>query len=186
MRRARCYVGLIVFQCETHRHVIQAAFLSKGQKRVRQHVNPLSGKYQVPIELQEGWVQAMFENPSLPFHVDIGCARGKFCMRLAETRPDVNVLGLEIRKPVAEGCIKDAEKLKLTNLGFLYANANVDLGRILQGINEVSSVSRLLIQFPDPHFKARNHKRRVVQPELVEAIAEHTSASTEVVVQSDM
>ena len=27
------------------------------------------------------------------------------------------------------------------------------------------------IQFPDPHFKAKHHKRRVVQPELVRSLA---------------
>ena len=27
------------------------------------------------------------------------------------------------------------------------------------------------IQFPDPHFKAKHHKRRVVQPELARSLA---------------
>ena len=37
----------------------------------------------------------------------------------------------------------------------------------------VEAVCMLRVQFPDPHFKNKHKKRRVVQPELVQAVAAH-------------
>jgi tRNA G46 methylase TrmB len=34
--------------------------------------------------------------------VDIGCARGRFCVDMGMKRPDLNMLGLEIRRPCVE------------------------------------------------------------------------------------
>jgi len=44
--------------------------------KVRQHVNPLSSKYQVPTTLPADWIQQAFDNISRPLIVDIGCAKG--------------------------------------------------------------------------------------------------------------
>lgn len=154
--------------------------------RVRQHVNPLASSYQQPIPLAEQWVSMLFEDPTLPFHVDVGCARGTFCMELARSRPGMNVLGLEIRRPVAAFCQETAKASGLSNVGFLSCNANVDLARILDGINDKSAVVRVSIQYPDPHWKVRHQKRRVVQPELITAIAARTDAKCDVFLQSDV
>ena len=35
------------------------------------------------------------------------------------------------------------------------------------------AVFMMCAQFPDPHFKNKHKKRRVVQPELVQAVAAH-------------
>lgn len=154
--------------------------------RVRQHVNPLASSYQVPISLADQWPSILFSDPSLPFHVDVGCAKGTFCMELARSRPDINVLGLEIRRPVAAYSSEVAKASGLPNIGFLSCNANVDLARILDGINEKSRVARVSIQYPDPHWKARLQKRRVVQPELIAAIAARTDQNCDVFLQSDV
>ena len=155
--------------------------------RVRQHVNPLAATYQAPITLSESWTGDLFVQPELKYHLDIGCARGGFCMQLARQNQDMNVLGLEIRRPVAAFCSKRARESGLPNVGFLSLNANVDLERVIQGINKVPSrLTRISIQFPDPHFKARHQKRRVVQPELIQAIVDHTDDTCDVFVQSDI
>ena len=35
-----------------------------------------------------------------------------------------------------------------------------------------AQVACVSVQFPDPHFKKRHHKRRIVQPQLVDAVAD--------------
>lgn len=107
-------------------------------------------------------------------------------MNLASAQSDVNVLGLEIRKPVAAYCAQKAKESGLPNVGFLSSNANVDLGRIIRDVNAVSRVSRFSIQFPDPHWKNKHQKRRVVQPELIAAIAEHSAPGCEIFLQGDV
>ena len=47
-------------------------------------------------------------------------------------------------------------------------------------------MERVCIQFPDPHFKMKHRKRRVVQPALVESIAALTEPGCEVFLQSDI
>jgi tRNA (guanine-N7-)-methyltransferase len=150
--------------------------------RARQHVNPLASSYQQPIELVEDWAKLIFKDPTLPFHVDIGCARGSFCMNLARNRSDINVLGLEIRRPIAAYCSQKAFDSGLPNVGFLSCNANVDLARIIRSI----CVSRISIQFPDPHWKAHHKKRRVVQPKLIQSIVELTGPNCDIFIQSDV
>ena len=72
----------------------------RAQRHIRPHVNPLQRRFQLPAALDlEG--QIAFARPQ-PVHMDIGCGKGHFCADLAEARPDLNVLGIEIRDPLVE------------------------------------------------------------------------------------
>ncbi len=42
------------------------------------------------------------------------------------------------------------------------------------------------MQFPDPHWKMRNRKKRIVQPQLVEGVAKLLAAGGRVFLQSDV
>lgn len=128
----------------------------------------------------------LFSDSSLPFHIDIGCGRGRFCLDHARKNPELNVLGLEIRKPIAASCVKMAEESKLRNVGFICCNANVDLETILSDVNKHSFSSFVSIQFPDPYWKAKQQKRRVVQKPLVDAIAKMTDERCAIFLQSDV
>lgn len=151
--------------------------------RVRQHVNPLSAAYQRPIELPD-W-SALYDKVDRPLHVDIGCARGQFLLDIAQQQPDWNFLGLEIREPLVHQANEFRQALGLTNLYFLFCNANVSLGQIAQTW-PTQRVDRVSIQFPDPWFKKRHQKRRVVQPELVADLAEYLVSDGIVFLQSDV
>lgn len=127
-----------------------------------------------------------FEQPALPFLVDIGPAKGTACVRIAELNRKQNVLGLEIRKPMVHFAMQRKEASKLNNLHFLAGNANVDLDRILKDIHRLSHVDMITIHFPDPHFKTRNQKRRTVTPLLVQTMAMHLRPGTVVSLRSDV
>ena len=49
---------------------------------VRQHVNPLSRFYQLPRPLPPP--AELFAQPALPLHLDIGAARGRFLLAMAQ------------------------------------------------------------------------------------------------------
>jgi tRNA (guanine-N7-)-methyltransferase len=66
--------------------------------RVRQHVNPLSLKYQQPIQLPD-WFK-VYSQLNQPLHLDLGSARGQFLLSLAQIQRDRNFLGIEIREPL--------------------------------------------------------------------------------------
>lgn len=131
-------------------------------KRFRQHVNPLSEGASRPVVLAPDWYKKAFADPTLPLTVDIGCAHGGWVTTTSAAEQTRNFLGLEIRKIPA---------VNTPNAHFLHCNANVDLERLLKDATEHARVERVLVQFPDPHFKKRHHKRRVVNDDLVAVIA---------------
>lgn len=150
--------------------------------RVRQHVNPLSQKYLAPVEPPD-W-SAVYAKPQ-PLHLDIGCGKGEFLLQMAGLEPDWNFLGLEIRRPVVEYALQRRDLAGLDNLHFLFCNANVSLRPLLESL-PAGQLQRVSIQYPDPWFKKRHQKRRVVQPELVAELADFLPAGGELVVQSDV
>lgn len=150
---------------------------------VRQHVNPLSRSYQLPRPLPP--LRELFANPQLPLHIDIGCARGRFLLALAQQQPGWNHLGLEIRRPLVAAAEAERQQLELSNLHVLFANANVSLPGWLADLPG-GLLARVTIQFPDPWFKKKHHKRRVLQPELLDALAGALAPGQELFAQSDV
>ncbi|AFZ45241.1 tRNA (guanine-N(7)-)-methyltransferase [Halothece sp. PCC 7418] len=151
--------------------------------RVRQHVNPLSEKYQTPPTLPN-WGK-IYSDLSQPFFLDIGAARGRFLLEMAQVQPDYNYLGLEIREPLVIEANRIRDELALTNLHYLFCQVNISLNVILASLPK-KAVEYVTIQFPDPWFKKRHGKRRIVQPELVNALAEYLPSQATVFLQSDV
>jgi len=138
--------------------------------RFRQHVNPLSRKYQ-QSKIHDAAFLTAFTDPTLPFHLDIGCSKGTFILEMAKKLPGINFLGLEIRAPVVEYALDRRDRRDLPNCHFLAVNANIDLAAITTAILTTSTITYASIQFPDPHFKERHKKRRVTTPLLVSTLA---------------
>ena len=151
--------------------------------RVRQHVNPLSKKYQTPVSPPD-WTQ-VYAQAIQPLHLDIGCARGEFLLRMATLQPEWNFLGLEIRESLVEQANVCVSELGLSNLHYLFCNVNNSLQPLLESFG-AGTLHRVTIQFPDPWFKKRQAKRRVVQPELVNTLANYLRDGGVVFIQSDI
>lgn len=155
--------------------------------KVRQHVNPLSEAYQKPIVLAEGWLDQAFESSKQDIIVDVGCAKGTWILRNAEENRDKNYLGLEIRRPVVDYCNERTKRWGLTNAHFLSTNANIDLPIILRDlIKKGTNIDMITFHHPDPHFKKKHKKRRVVTPELVSEIADIIKSDCKIFLQSDI
>ncbi|PSF37468.1 tRNA (guanosine(46)-N7)-methyltransferase TrmB [Aphanothece hegewaldii CCALA 016] len=150
--------------------------------RIRQHVNPLSDHYSNPVSPPD-WSKVY--SHTQPLHLDIGCARGKFLLKMAALYPEINFLGTEIREALVIDANHHRDNLGLTNLHFIFCNINHSIDPILQSLPQ-GVLKWVTIQFPDPWFKQRHSKRRVVQPELVNAISEYLSDDGLVFLQSDV
>ncbi len=154
--------------------------------RVRQHVNPLSKKYQRPLT-PPNW-ETIYSDLSKPFLLDIGAARGRFVLEMAQVEPRYNFLGLEIRQPLVTEGNQVRDELGLANLHYLFCNVNNSLAILLDSLPQ-HSLALVTIQFPDPWFKHRHGKRRMVQPELVKTLADYLNSDYEeggVFLQSDV
>lgn len=151
--------------------------------RVHQHVNPLAPYYRQapkPIKIDE-----MFADASRPMLLDIGCARGRFLLRMAEAQPDWNYLGVEIREPLVDEANRLAEEAGLSNVRYSFCNAMLWLERLVAELPEMR-LQLVTIQFPDPWFKKKHAKRRMVNDEMVDTIAAHLTPGGRVFVQTDI
>lgn len=155
-----------------------------ARARVHQHVNPLAKYFrELPIEPLE--LTEVFDDATLPLHLDIGCARGRFILELARIEKGSNFLGVEIRKPLVDdgNAIRDEEGLG--NLDYEFCNASFDLDRLLADLPE-GRLKMVTIQFPDPWFKKKHAKRRMVKSPMVETIVRHLADDGEVLLQTDV
>ncbi len=143
--------------------------------RIRHHVNPLKLGYQErPVERIE---------PGPPTEVEVGCAEAHWLIARAEVEPAWRYVGLEIREDLVLEVRRRVGLLGLAaKVDVRYANANTDLDRLF-GPGEVA---RFVVNFPDPWFKSWQHKRRLLTPELVRAMAECLSPGGELFFQSDV
>ena len=158
----------------------------KASRKFRQHVNPLASAYQQPTLLDIDWIQKHYKSPNLPFIIDIGCSKGTWALEMCTDNENTNIVGLEIRKPVVEYALERRDKRGLTNVHFIQTNANVDIERIIKDIQQTSSVEMICIQFPDPHFKAKHKKRRVVNELFVNTLSDLLSKGSKIFLQSDV
>ncbi|HLA94331.1 MAG TPA: tRNA (guanosine(46)-N7)-methyltransferase TrmB, partial [Pyrinomonadaceae bacterium] len=151
--------------------------------RVQHHVNPHSPYYRQEPEPVD--MAAVFADPSLPLHLDIGCARGRFLLRMAEVQPGWNYLGVEIREPLVDEANRLAAEAGMTNLHYAFCNAMLWLGKLFDGVPD-GRLQMVTIQFPDPWFKKRHTKRRMVNIEMIDTIARHLAHDGNVFIQTDI
>ena len=146
---------------------------------VRQHVNPLS--YSEPMQPPQKWAE-VFDNAQRPLLLDIGCARGEWVRELAASRPDMNFLGMEIRSSVAPDARTHAE---CGNLHFMPENAVVGLDPVLRSLPD-GAVQWVTLMHPDPWFKKRHWKRRVLCPPFIELLRAHLRPGAVLYAQTDV
>ena len=151
--------------------------------RVHQHVNPLAPFFRFvpePVDLEK-----VFTDTALPLFLDIGCARGRFILRMAENDASSNYLGIEIREPLVHEANRLASEAGLTNLHYEFTNALLSLDKSLANLPE-GILKTVTIQFPDPWFKKKHAKRRMVTPQLAETVASHLAPGGLVFIQTDI
>ena len=150
---------------------------------IRQHVNPLGRFFQQPLELPS--LTALFPHPHQPLHLDLGCAGGHFLMEMAALHPQRNHLGLEIRRPLVERAEARRQRRQLDNLHYLFCNVTVSLASLTRQLAP-EQLQLVTIQFPDPWFKRKHHKRRLLQDGLLNTLAAAMAPGALLFLQSDV
>jgi tRNA (guanine-N7-)-methyltransferase len=101
---------------------------------------------------------------------DIGCGYGGLLMALSPIFPDTLSLGMEIRSSVSQYVHdkidalrlqekeKDPKSMAYENIAVLRMNAM----KFLPNFFERGQLSKMFFCFPDPHFKQRKFKARII------------------------
>lgn len=104
---------------------------------------------------------------SAPLWVEIGFGRGEFLVDLAQQHPAVNVLGVEIALPSLRRAAGRVTRAHLTNVRLVQGGAEA----FLQALCPPHSLSRLILNFPDPWHKLDHHSRRLINPTFLHLAA---------------
>lgn len=104
---------------------------------------------------------------------------------MAEAEPRRNYLGVEIRQPLVDEANRIASDEGLTNLHYTFCNAMLWLETLI-GDLPPGILQAVTIQFPDPWFKKKHAKRRMVNEEMVGTTANHLAPNGRVFVQTDI
>ena len=150
---------------------------------MRQHVNPLSKNFNEIEKIPP--LTEMFSNPSLNLHLDIGCAAGELLFDLALVNTNWNYLGIEIREKLVKTAKLKVRKREIKNLYFAFGNANNILNDV-QSKFFIKNVKSISFNFPDPWFKKRHYKRRVIQPEFINKLSNLLQKGSLIYIKTDV
>ncbi len=135
-----------------------------------------------PEVLPIDWAQIMGRDA--PRTLEIGFNRGKFLMELAQRWPDHDHIGIEIRRRFCWrfaniwGPDPDAPR----NVRVVWADAK----RVVSDLFPPGSLQAVFVNFPDPWWKRRHEKRRLIQPDFALELQTQLAVGGEVWVKSDV
>jgi tRNA (guanine-N7-)-methyltransferase len=98
--------------------------------------------------------------------LEIGFGGGEHLAAQARRAPQVLLLGAEPFVNGVGSCLRHLEEARVENVRLLHGD-----GRALLAALPDASLARVFILFPDPWPKARHHKRRLIQTEVIDELA---------------
>jgi len=150
---------------------------------MRQHVNPLSKNFN-EIERIPSLIE-MFGDSKLNLHLDIGCAAGEFLFELALVNNSWNYIGIEIRERLVKTAKLKLQEKGINNLYFVFGNAN-NIFNDVQSKFIINNVKSISFNFPDPWFKKRHLKRRVIQPDFLNILSNSLQKGSHIFIKTDV
>lgn len=119
------------------------------------------------LSLEDGQINAAeVFGRSKPLVLEIGYGMGSSLVEMAALSPELDFIGVEVHSPGVGSLLHGASERSLTNLRTYMADAT----DVLRECIAESSLQRIQIYFPDPWPKKKHHKRRLVQPQLLQLL----------------
>jgi len=94
-------------------------------------------------------------------------------------------LGIEIREKLVKNAKLKLIEKEIKNLYFLFGNANYILNDV-QSKFIIKNLKSISFYFPDPWFKKRHFKRRVIQPEFINILSNSLQKGTLIFIKTDV
>lgn len=118
-----------------------------------------------------------------PLEIEVGPGRGGFLFERCDARPDVRILGLEIRLKWA--ALVD-ERLKARGYGGRARVFCADAREELSRFRPEGAAAVIYLHFPDPWWKKRHEKRLVMGERLISAMVQLLADGGAIFVQTDV
>lgn len=141
----------------------------KGRK-LKPHLQTLCDETLPPLRVPKSPpiqdLTTLFSAPVKAAWLEIGFGGGEHLKAQLDANPDVGIIGCE---PFLNGVANLLKQCQKQDLGRL--RVHDDDVRLLFDLFPKGQLERIYILFPDPWPKARHHKRRLIQIELIETLS---------------
>lgn len=131
--------------------------------RVRNHCNPFT----VQNRFERLNEKDFFSKKREKLCYEIGFGKGVFIRQYAQDNPEHNIIGIEVRKAMVQTLKERLSKAPpLENLHLLHGNGEI----ALEDLFPDNSLDNVFVFHPDPWFKKKHNKRRVVNSKFLETL----------------
>ena len=117
-----------------------------------------------------------------PIELDIGFGRGLSLFERAALQPESRIIGIDVKTKLAYQLDQRLRKHGIPNVAILCGDAR----EILKRAEPNGSVRRVSLHFPDPWWKKRHDKRRVIGDALLAELARLMARGGELFIQTDV
>ena len=143
--------------------VLRAGRVGPGQARALAELGP---QFLLPYQPQPLDLENLYGRAA-PKILEIGFGMGEGMADIAQAYPENDYLGVEVHTPGVGALLKQLGERGLSNVRIVQHDAVEVLSQMLPP----ASLDGAHIFFPDPWHKTRHHKRRLIQPPLVQLLA---------------
>lgn len=119
---------------------------------------------------------------SKPLDIEIGFGRGQFIVEKAKQYKDINFIGFEVKKGLVDYTVSLIEKNALSNIYVEKSFANISIPNKIT--NE--SVRYIYVNFPDPWWKRKHKKRRILQTDYIKRFYNALQTNGVIYVRTDV
>jgi tRNA (guanine-N7-)-methyltransferase len=138
-------------------------------RRALRKIDPalnLSRHLKLPDELPRPWNPSRLFDREAPLEIEVGSGKGLFLESAATANPAHNFLGIEIATKYARFAAARVARHDLRNAVMVHGDAQPIFADLLPE----SSVAAVHVYFPDPWWKKRHEKRRVLNERFVKQV----------------
>ena len=139
-----------------------------------------------PENWKEKWCEH-FENPNLPFMLELGCGKGTFISKLAVENLDVNYLAIDLVDAMLGLAKRNVEQSYL-EAGIEPQNViltRFDIERINLILDKADKVQRIYINFCNPWSRGKHRKKRLTHTRQLEKYKEFLVDGGEIYFKTD-
>jgi tRNA (guanine-N7-)-methyltransferase len=143
--------------------VLRQGRMSPAQQRALDELLPRHGLpfARAPLDWRQVFGRAA------PVVLEIGFGMGETTAEIAAAHPERDFVGIEVHAPGVGSLLREVDRRGLANVRVI----RHDAVEVVDAMMPMGSLAGIHVFFPDPWPKKRHHKRRLLKPDFVHALA---------------
>ncbi len=117
-----------------------------------------------------------------PLELELGMGRAYYLFERARATPDHNIVGIEYKETFVKQALLKKEREQLRNLHAIFGHA----WALVPALFAEESLCNITFNFPDPWWKKRHRKRRIINSEFLDVLLSKLKTGGTLFLQTDV